>query len=87
MKNPFDPFGVFDGWKGQTPDEEPSWDDNAIQEILDEHHEQIDSVIAEAAWAGIVAERNRCLDIIRQNIKSQDEVDRVVQLIQGLNDE
>ena len=42
---------------------------------------------AEAAWQGIVAERNRCLDIIRQNIKSRDEVDRIVQLIQGSKDE
>lgn len=88
MKNPFDPFGVFGEWKGQEPESEyESWEGKALQEILDNTHEQIDNVITDAAWAGIQAERARCLDIIRRELKSLEDVGRVMQLIQGIESE
>lgn len=90
MKNPFDPFGVFNEWKGQQTESESeyeSWETTALQEILGQQQEQIDNVITDAAWAGILAERQRCLDIIRRELKSLEDVGRVVQLIQGIESE
>lgn len=88
MKNPFDPFGVFGEWRGQeSEDEYESWETSTLQEILSDQSEQIDNVITDAAWAGILAERQRCLDIIRRELESSEDVDRVVQLIQGSDSE
>jgi hypothetical protein len=88
MKNPFDPFGVFGEWKGQEPDDVyESWETTTLQEILSDSQEQIDNVITDAAWTGILKERQRCLDIIHNELKSWEDVDRVVQLIQGSENE
>lgn len=88
MRNPFDPFGVLDGWKGQEPEDEyESWETSTLQEILSNQSEQIDNVITDAAWAGMLAERQRCLDIIRSELSSHGDVDRIVQLIQGTDSE
>lgn len=88
MKNPFDPFGVFGEWKGQEPEDEyESWETTTLQEILADSQEQIDNVITDAAWAGMLKERQRCLDIIRSELRTLEDVDRVVQLIQGSEDE
>lgn len=88
MRNPLDPFGVFGDWRGQEPEDEyESWETAALQEILNDSHEQIDNVITDAAWAGILKERQRCLDIIRNELKSLEDVGRVVQLIQGNDSE
>lgn len=88
MRNPFDPFGVFGEWQGQEPESEyESWETKTLQEILNSNHEQIDNVITDAAWAGILAERQRCLDIVRRELKSLEDVERVMQLIQGTDSE
>lgn len=88
MRNPFDPFGVFGEWRGQGPESEyESWETKTLQEILNSNHEQIDNVITDAAWAGILAERQRCLDIISHELKSLEDVGRVMQLIQGTDSE
>lgn len=86
-KNIFDPFGVFGEWKGQDPDDEyETWETRTLKEILEDQSQQIDNVITDAAWAGILAERDRCLSIIRQNLSSED-ADRVIHLIQGTESE
>ncbi len=84
MRNPFDPFGVFSEWKGQEPEtEELSYIDEIANEVYDLHTDTMFNVISEGVHAGVFAERERVLHILRTELKSLEDLGRVIKLVES----
>lgn len=84
-RNIFDPFGVFNEWRGQEPTAQESWEEAVVQVVVNDQIENLSSIIADAVYAGIGAERERIVMILQQEL-SIEEAERVIKIIETDNE-
>ena len=73
MKNPFDPFGVFQGWKGQEPEEPATEVETVIETVIDSHWDSLLEILEESVIRGMTHEREAILKLITTYLDADSE--------------
>ena len=86
--NMFDPLGMWASlvkpptYESKEELEEPHYIDQIVDQVYDVHGHTMTELVTESVSAGVVAERARCLNIIRTQLKSLEDLGQVIKLIE-----